>query len=101
TRDDRQDARAWLPGARIQSGRRPLSRGAPIKAAGGIVTESGSSVEPVAESANEPALEEAAPTASILPAWLGEAPPEGAFAGLVRIELPEDARPWRGTYDEQ
>ncbi|MEP7119365.1 MAG: HEAT repeat domain-containing protein [Byssovorax sp.] len=37
----------------------------------------------------------------VLPAWLTDAPAEGAFAGLVRIELPQDALPWRGTYDEQ
>lgn len=33
--------------------------------------------------------------------WLEEAPAEGAFAGLVRIELPDDALQWQGAYDEQ
>jgi HEAT repeat protein len=59
-------------------------------------------VEPNEESPSEPEQDKTAePAASVVPTWLGEAPPEGAFAGLVRIELPEDARPWRGTYDEQ
>lgn len=66
------------------------------------MTEADSGVEPIAESTNEPAQAEiAAPNASVVPTWLGDAPPEGAFAGLVRIELPEDALPWRGTIDEQ
>ncbi|HZF50272.1 MAG TPA: HEAT repeat domain-containing protein [Polyangiaceae bacterium] len=66
------------------------------------MTEAASSEDQRAESTNGPAqAEEAAPTASIVPAWLGDAPPEGAFAGLVRIELPEDALPWRGTMNEQ
>ncbi|MFS8068936.1 MAG: hypothetical protein ACMG6S_21455, partial [Byssovorax sp.] len=66
------------------------------------MTEPTPSMDPNAESASEPAqTETAAPTASITPAWLVDAPPEGALAGLVRIELPENALPWRGTFDEQ
>ncbi len=33
--------------------------------------------------------------------WLEGAPREGALAGLVQIELPEGALPWRGGIDEQ
>jgi HEAT repeat protein len=66
------------------------------------VTEAASGVELNEESPTEPAQEETAePTAIVVPTWLREAPLEGAFAGLVRIDLPEDARPWRGGYDEQ
>lgn len=43
---------------------------------------------------------EASAPVSTAPTWLAEAPRRGALAGIVRIELPEDALPWRGVIDE-
>ena len=45
--------------------------------------------------------ETAAPLAITVPAWLADAPREGALAGIVRIELPKDALPWADAIDEQ
>ncbi len=40
------------------------------------------------------------PAAKWPPSWLASALPEGALAGIVRIELPPDALPWSVPLDE-
>lgn len=35
------------------------------------------------------------------PAWLADAPAEGAPAGMVWVDLPADALPWQSTLDER
>ena len=68
------------------------------------MTEETSGAEPSVAASMEPEdltqIEAAVPAEISVPAWLADAPPAGALAGLLRIELPEGALPWRDTLDE-